>query len=327
MASVGEVLKVALTGEGLLPPASKLHSASRALIIQGWGYFMIGVLLFAAPGVFNNLAMFPAPFTEEEAPCYRMIGFTAIGIGYFYIMASRTNNLFWAAATIFIRMTWVPVSSLTMALVFDLPLQLCVLLTTDPALAIWTYLAMKKDLKDPTLTMGKVLAIPFNGGGMIPARSTLSPTARALIMQGWAYFLTGTTIYFFPQVFNKMMMFPEPFSDAVTPLYRMIGLMVMAIGHFYLFVSKMDSMFWATATIFTRMTMTPFSCMTLYLVFGGAPQLCITFSILDPTLAYWTYLTLKDNITDAKTQISESISSLKDESSPLMPDEEGMQYN
>ena len=29
---------------------------------------MLGVLLFAAPGVFNKLAMFPAPFTEEEAP-------------------------------------------------------------------------------------------------------------------------------------------------------------------------------------------------------------------------------------------------------------------
>eukprot|EP00984_Skeletonema_dohrnii_P004349 scaffold1547_cov152-Skeletonema_dohrnii-CCMP3373.AAC.3 len=154
MASVGEVLKVALTGEGLLPPASKLHSACRALIIQGWIYFMMGVLLFTAPGVFNKLAMFPAPFTEEEAP-YRMIGFTAIGIGYFYIMASRTNNHFWAAATIFIRLIWVPVSLVTMALVFDLPPQLCVLLATDPALAIWTYLAMKKDLKDPTFTIGK----------------------------------------------------------------------------------------------------------------------------------------------------------------------------
>ena len=155
---------------------------------------------------------------------------------------------------------------------------------------------MKKDLRDPTLSIGKVLAMTFNGGGMIPAKSAQSSTARALILQGWTYFSTGCLIFVAPEVFNKMMMFPEPFSDAVTPCYRMIGFCVIGIGYFYIVASKMDHMFWATSTIFTRMTMTPVSCMTLYLVYGGAPQLCVTFSILDPTLAYWTYLTLKTKI-------------------------------
>ncbi len=318
MASVGEVLKVALTGEGLIPPASKLNSACRALTIQGWGYFTVGVLLFFAPGVVNKLAMFPTTFTEEETPCYRMIGFTMIGIGYFYLMGSRTNHHYWAVTTIFTRMTLAPVGAMTLYLVYGAPPQLCVTFAIlDPALAIWTYLAMKKDMKDPSLTMGKVLAMLFNGGGLIPASSTLSWTARALILQGLTYFSTGCLIYFLPQVFNMMMMFPEPFSDAVTPLYRMIGFSVMVIGYFYIMASRMDHMFWATATIFTRMTMTPFSCMTLFLVYGGAPQLCVTFSILDPTLAYWTYTTLKDKIADLEDE-SKDESPLKNESSQLM---------
>ena len=142
-------------------------------------------------------------------------------------------------------------------------------------------------------TVVEVLKEALYGENLLPAFSTISQTSKFLILQGVIYGSTGLTIFLFPGLFNKMMMFPAPFDDLETPLYRTIGFCVIGIGYFYIQASRMNNNYWAVASIFTRMTMTPACCLTLLLVFGGAPQLCVTFSLLDPTLAYLTYLSLK----------------------------------
>jgi hypothetical protein len=145
----------------------------------------------------------------------------------------------------------------------------------------------------PGASLFEVLKEAIDGAKLLPEPSTLSKTSRFLILQGVIYASTGLLIFLAPGVFNKIMFFPEAFSDEETPLYRTIGFCVIGIGYFYIEASRMNNNFWAVATIFTRMTMTPVLCMTLWLVYGGPPQLCVTFSLLDPTLAFLTYLTLK----------------------------------
>ena len=167
--SVIEVLQVVITGEKLLPDPSILSKTSRALTLQGVIYFCTGLLIFLAPGVFNKIMFFPEPFTAEETPMYRMIGFCVIGIGYFYMMASRMNHMFWAVATIFTRMTMTPVSCMTLLLVYGGAPQLCLTFTfLDPALAYWTYITMKKEENDPSLTIGKVLKLAITGENLLP---------------------------------------------------------------------------------------------------------------------------------------------------------------
>ena len=59
--------------------------------------------------------------------------------------------------------------------------------------------------------------------------------------------------------------------------------------------------FWPVITIFTRFTMLPFFYMFLFLVYVGVPQLCITFSVLDPALALLlTYFTLRVELNDCE---------------------------
>lgn len=151
----------------------------------------------------------------------------------------------------------------------------------------------------PGVSVGNVLEEAIYGEKLLPEFSRLTQTSKFLMLQGIIYASTGLTIFFLPGVFNKVMFFPQSFTDDETPLYRTIGFCVIGIGYFYIMASRMNNTYWAVATIFTRMTMTPVFCIFLWIVFGGAPQLCVTFAILDPTLAFLTYLSLKQ---DEKSQ-------------------------
>jgi len=153
----------------------------------------------------------------------------------------------------------------------------------------------------PGATMVEVLKEAIVGEKLLPEFSTISQTSKFLILQGIIYGSTGLTLYLFPGLFNKMMLFPRPYTELEEPLYRCIGFCTIGIGYFYIMTSRMNNNYWAVATIFTRMTMTPFCCIVLWLFFGGEPRLCITFAILDPTLGYLTYLSLMQ---DEKAQYS-----------------------
>jgi uncharacterized protein YjeT (DUF2065 family) len=292
-----DVLKVALTpGEhDLIPPLSRLSKTSTVLTFQGVTYFCTGLLIFLAPEIFNKIMLFPEPFLAVETPIYRMFGFCIVAIGSFYIMASRMDDMFFAIITIFTRMTMVPIFCLTLLSAYGGAPQLCLTFAIlDPILALWTYFTMKGEMKDPHLSIFKTLTLAISAGeGLIPDRSKLNETSKVLIFQGMVYLCTGLLIFFAPGIFNKIMFFPSPFTEEETPLYRSVGFCLVGIGYFYIMTSRMNHIYWAVVTIFNRMTMSPACCLILLFVYGGAPQLCITFAVLDPILAIWTYSTLK----------------------------------
>ena len=293
-----DVLKVALTpGEhDLIPPLSRLSKTSTILTFQGATYFCTGILIFLAPEIFNKMMFYPEPFLAVETPIYRMLGFCIVAIGSFYIMASRMDDMFFAIITIFTRMTMVPAFCLTLLFAYGGAPQLCLTFAIlDPILALWTYFTMKVEMKDPNLSLFKTLILAISGGeeGLIPDRSELNETSKVLILQGMVYSCTGLLMFFAPGIFNKIMFFPSPFTEEETPLYRSIGFSLVGIGYFYIMASRMNRIYWAVITIFNRMTMSPACCLILLFVYGGAPQLCITFALLDPALAIWTYSTLK----------------------------------
>jgi hypothetical protein len=298
--SMVEVLKEAIHGSKTLGSFSTLSKTSKFLVLQGVVYASTGLTIFLFPGLFNTLMLYPEPFNAYETPLYRTIGFCVIGIGYFYITASRQNNTYWAVTTIFTRATMTPASCLTLFFFFGGAPQLCITFAIlDPTLAYLTYLSLmsEKTSEGHTPSFMRVLKEAIHGATTLPDFSALTNTAKFLILQGVVYASTGLTIFLFPGLFNKLMMYPEPFNAYETPLYRTIGFCVIGIGYFYITASRMNHTYWAAATIFTRATMTPVSCLTLFFFFGGAPQLCITFAILDPTLAYLTHLSL---LNDAK---------------------------
>jgi hypothetical protein len=149
--------------------------------------------------------------------------------------------------------------------------------------------------ESPGISLAEVLKETLVGEKLLPAPSTLSRTSRFLILQGVVYGFTGLLMFLAPGIFNKLLFFPEPFSDEETPLYRTIGFTIIGVGYFYIMTSRMNNNYWAAVTIFTRMTISPVISLTLWLVYGGAPHLCVTFALLDPTLGLLTYLSLKQD--------------------------------
>lgn len=136
--------------------------------------------------------------------------------------------------------------------------------------------------ESPGLSITDVFKEAIYGEKLLPEFSTIRQTSKFLILQGIIYSSSGMLMFFLP-------------GDEETALYPGMGFCVIGIGYFYIMASRMNNNYWAVATIFTRMIMTPVGCMTLWAFFGVPAQVCVSFGILDPTLAFLTYLSLKQD--------------------------------
>lgn len=122
----------------------------------------------------------------------------------------------------------------------------------------------------------------------------LSPTSKFLLLQGALYAFMGIFLFLAPGLFSVILFFPSPLTADETTLYRTVGFTTYVIGFYSMTGALANSNYFTMSTIFNRVVIAPQCCMILWLVFGLSPHFAIPFAIMDPTLAYLTYLSLRN---------------------------------
>ena len=113
----------------------------------GYGYVLLGLLLFFAPGAQVAVGLLP-PFSGQEEGMYRLIGMSLAFVGYFYVFGGRGQSQVFGLATVLDRLV-VPLFGLYVLQVSTIApmvvLPMCVL---DPILAMGGYWMWRKDLAE-----------------------------------------------------------------------------------------------------------------------------------------------------------------------------------
>jgi len=276
------LIREVIYGSNTLP--SEISRTAKFFILQGVLYASIGLIMFIFPWIYNKVLMYPEPFTDAETPMYRMFGYFLIVIGYFFITASRMDEVYWFISTIFGRIIIVPILCLLVYFAYDGPPQICITFSTlDPTLAYLSFLSLRKDNEEAATSLGSVFMEAIFGTNILPPFSGISNTAKFLILQGVCYAIVGLVL-----IFSSGSLFP----DEVVPLWRCTGMVCFVIGYFYIMPSRMNKTYWNMITIFSRLTFQPLGWLILCFVFDVPAQFCMSFLIFDSTMASLTLLSL-----------------------------------
>ncbi len=129
---------------GLLEKPSELPITSKYTAMNGALYLGTGALLIAWPGVTQTLFR-DAAFVGREEGLIRVIGLTVLVIGWFYFFGGRSGARQIVAASVVVRLVFVPAVLVPVAMAGVFPHLLFTLAILDPALAIvgWILLDRK----------------------------------------------------------------------------------------------------------------------------------------------------------------------------------------
>lgn len=156
----------------------------------------------------------------------------------------------------------------------------------------------------PDVTLTEVYMEVIQGKYLIPEFATLNRTSKFLILQGLIYVFTGLIMLILPNsLFNKIMFFPEPFTAEELPIYRTAGFTLFAVGYYFMTLSRTNHPYWHIVAILPRIVFVIPVMLTLYFFWDAPIQLAGTFIILDPSLAYLTFLSMKADAKDKKSDV------------------------
>lgn len=115
--------------------------ASLSLKVFGFYLWFLCGSLVLAPGLM--LSVFGMPPSSEA--WIRVVGVLAGALGYYYLLAVRAGLQVFMRHTVFVRASILPIFS-GLVLLAGAPPQLVLFALVDLAGALWTHLALRKDL-------------------------------------------------------------------------------------------------------------------------------------------------------------------------------------
>jgi len=121
--------------KSLLESPAVLSTASKYTALNGIIYLAAGALLIVWPGATQTIFMDRA-FVGDESGLMRAIGMAVVVIGWFYLIGGRSGVRQLVAASVFDRLTLVPVVLVPLALAGVFPHLLMVFAILDVTLAI-----------------------------------------------------------------------------------------------------------------------------------------------------------------------------------------------
>lgn len=128
-----------------LTEARPLSRLSKYIVANGAFYMLAGVVLFLAPADWVALALFLDGFHGYEEGWARMVGFTLIVVGWFYVMGGRTGATSFGLATVVDRAI-VPVAMMSLYLTGKAALGMVLAVSIlDPLLAVGAFLIWRAE--------------------------------------------------------------------------------------------------------------------------------------------------------------------------------------
>jgi len=155
------------------------------------------------------------------------------------------------------------------------------------------------------ISLQDVLKEALYGKSLLPQFSSISRTSKYLIVQGVIYASMGIIMFLFPNaIFAKIMFIPEPFATKELPYLRLAGLILFIVGWYCAMQARTNNLYWIILTILPRICFVVPCMLALYCMYGVPIQLAGTLILLDPFLAYTTYLSMKADVKTNYTPIS-----------------------
>ncbi len=130
----------------LMETPTRLSTASKYTVFNGWIHLGAGALLIAWPGMLQAIFMERA-FAGHEDALVRVIGLTLVVVGWLYYFGGRTGAPSVTAASIVDRLVFIPAVLLPLALAGVFPHLLTAFAIFDPALAIVAWVLLRRDAR------------------------------------------------------------------------------------------------------------------------------------------------------------------------------------
>ena len=121
----------------------------------------------------------------------------------------------------------------------------------------------------------------------------MSSVAISLLVFGVYLVINGFASAFIPN--TLLGLFGQP--PTLEPWIRNAGVLMLAVGYFYIQVARVDLRSFYMWTVYARVG--TFGIFILFVVLGWAPPTLALFATFDLLGALWTYLTFKS--TESKT--------------------------
>jgi hypothetical protein len=129
--------------EDLLQKPARLSLASQYTAINGLLYLASGALLLAWPGAVQTL-FGDAAFVAREEGLFRVVGLCLAVIGWFYLFGGRSGARQVVAASVFDRLTLVPLVLAPLAMSGVFPHTLMTFAVLDPLLGVGAWLLLRR---------------------------------------------------------------------------------------------------------------------------------------------------------------------------------------
>jgi len=119
----------------------------------------------------------------------------------------------------------------------------------------------------------------------------MSSVAISLLVFGIYLVVNGFACAFLPN--TLLGLFGQP--PTIEPWIRNAGVLMLAIGYFYIQVARVDLRSFYMWTVYARVG--TFLIFVLFIVLGWAPVTLALFAVFDLLGALWTYLTFRSTRT------------------------------
>ncbi len=120
---------------------------------------------------------------------------------------------------------------------------------------------------------------------------TISAASKYTVVNGLFYFLSGAVVVIWPG--EVLTVYREGnFAGHEADLMRVIGLLLAIVGWLYIFGGRSGGRQFVAATVVDRIVFLPLVLVPVALS-GVFPNLFLTFSVLDPTLAIGAWVLLR----------------------------------
>ncbi|MBC8289371.1 MAG: hypothetical protein H8E37_03550 [Planctomycetes bacterium] len=123
---------------------TNLSLSSKFTVVNGILYMGTGTLLLIWPGAVQTL-FFDAEFVGRESALVQILGMAVAIIGWFYLFGGRSGGRQVVAASVFVRITLVPIVLVPLVVDGVFPHLLLTLAVLDPVLGLCAWCLLRKE--------------------------------------------------------------------------------------------------------------------------------------------------------------------------------------
>jgi len=288
-----DIISIAWIGPA---PKESWSPISRFSFPQGFVYLGAGLWLILRPDLWSSLLaeflLGEEPYTQNELAMARIIGVLTLTIAYTVFQWSREPSEYYPAHSIAERLFWVTPSMIVLTFVGARPSLAGFIAATDFITGALTYVVWLQTSATAPSGCCELLRRALHP----PTTATiheLEPVNQFYVFQALVVYMEclGCVFLFVPSLWSSWvsvwLFHEEAIDEGETGMLRMIGIIYISIGLFYLDWARTNSSFMAAVYIVSRLLFAP-GLLVESSLRDSRPSLCLPLFAVDVLLAILT---------------------------------------